>query len=162
MRWLKRKSLVVLSYLFSEGLSNRLARLLNRTLLNELAAEATEAFLELLLRGMDLAFCLCRNYRRNIEGFAARYVFTTKDGAVAVTAEFGGEEMSVYKKALDNPTVKVSFTNTGALREFLFSEDQDILKSILSNSVEVDGNLNYIYKFGFMSKDLLIRLDADS
>jgi hypothetical protein len=46
------------------------------------------------------------------------------------------------------------------LRDFIFSRDQDILNSILANQVEVDGNLNYIYKFGFMARDLAKRVGA--
>ena len=40
----------------------------------------------------------------------------------------------------------------------MFSRDQDILNSLLANDVEVDGNLNYVYKFGFMARDLGHRL----
>jgi hypothetical protein len=32
------------------------------------------------------------------------------------------------------------------------------MDSLLANEVEVEGNLNYIYKFGFMAKELLQRL----
>jgi hypothetical protein len=48
------------------------------------------------------------------------------------------------------------------LRAFLLSKNQDILDSVLANTVEVDGNLNYIYKFGFMVRDLIRRLGFDS
>ena len=44
------------------------------------------------------------------------------------------------------------------MNAFLFSRDQDILDSLLANDVELDGNLNYIYKFGFMARDLGRRL----
>jgi hypothetical protein len=56
--------------------------------------------------------------------------------------------------------VRVRFTDGAALRRFLFAEDQDILDSLLANEVELTGNLNYIYKFGFMARDLQRRLGA--
>ena len=55
-------------------------------------------------------------------------------------------------------TVTVTFKDSAAMRRFLFSKDQDILASLLANEVEVDGNLNYIYKLGFMARDLTRRL----
>lgn len=39
-----------------------------------------DKLLEALLRGMDLAFCLSRGYRRNIENFKGNYLFRTRDG----------------------------------------------------------------------------------
>ena len=66
--------------------------------------------------------------------------------------------MHVHKSAIDKWDVKVTFQDSEALRDYLFSKDLDIIDSIAKNKVEVDGNLNYIYKFGFMANDLLGRL----
>ncbi len=52
----------------------------------------------------------------------------------------------------------MTFRNPVALRDFLFSKNQDVLQSLLKNEVTVEGNLNYLYKFGFMAKDLMRRL----
>jgi hypothetical protein len=54
--------------------------------------------------------------------------------------------------------VAVTFKDPAALRRFLFSRDQDVLARILANEIAVDGNLNYVYKFGFMVRDLVHRL----
>jgi len=54
--------------------------------------------------------------------------------------------------------IRVTFKDWTALRDFLFFGDQDILDSLLENKVEVDGNPNYIFKFGFMARDLGRRL----
>ena len=56
------------------------------------------------------------------------------------------------------PTVTITFKDSAAVRRFLLSKDQDILSSIMANEVEVDGNLNYVYKLGFMARDLTRRL----
>jgi len=135
-----------------------------RMLRVELSGVATDKFLELLLKGMDLAFSLdsafwlFRGYQQNIKIFSGRYVFNTHNNRVAASAVFKDGDMIVHEEALDQWDVKVTFENSQALRDFLFSRDQDIVDSILKNEVEVDGNLNYIYKFGFMARDLGHRL----
>jgi len=126
----------------------------------ELSGVVTDEFLELFLKGMDSAFWLFRGYRQNIKDFSGRYVFNARDNRVAVAASavFKDGDMMVHEEALNQWDVKVTFENPQALRDFLFSGDQDIVDSLLNNKVEVDGNLNYIYKFLFMTKDLKHRL----
>ena len=124
----------------------------------ELSGVVTDEFLEILLRGMDSAFWLFSGYRQNIKNFSGRYVFNTRSNRVAASAVFKDSDMIVHEEALDQWDVKVTFENAQALRDFLFSSDQDIVDSLLKNEVEVDGNLNYIYKFGFMVRDLRHRL----
>ena len=65
--------------------------------------------------------------------------------------------MKVYDEEIDKWNVRITFKDAPALQAFLFSKNQDILDSILKNEVEVDGNLNYINKFGFMARDLMRR-----
>ncbi|UCC29263.1 MAG: hypothetical protein JSU86_13800 [Phycisphaerales bacterium] len=154
----RQSSLRWVSYVLPDRLANWTLRRFARRVVNELRGGATDAFLELLLRGMDLAFNLSRGFRRNIENFDARYVFRTADGRVHATADFANGDMKVDRRAEDRWSVRVTFANTRAFQTFLFSKDQDILNSVLANEVEVDGNLNYIYKFGFMARDLARRL----
>ena len=99
-----------------------------------------------------------KGYRKNIEGFEGRYLFRTAGELVVSSAVFQGGEMFVKQGSITDWDVRVTFKNVTALREFLFSRDQDILNSLLANEVEIDGNLNYIYKFGFMARDLAHRL----
>jgi hypothetical protein len=135
---------------------------------NELLGEVTDEFLELLLRVMRLAFSIDKaldlslspfeGYRKNIEGFKGRYLFRTSDNLVASSAIFANGDMKVEDDPIDDWDVRITFEDAASLRSFIFSKDQDILNSILANEVEVDGNLNYIYKFGFMARDLGRRL----
>ena len=130
----------------------------------QVEGSVTDAFLEILLRSMDTAFNLdsryriLRGYQRNIEGFRANYVFNTKDGRVAASASFRDGDMIVFNQGLGQWDVKVTFEDSKALRDFLFSENRDIVDSLLGNKVSLDGNLNYIYKFGFMARDLAHRV----
>ena len=129
-----------------------------QALKNELEGTLTDKFVELLFYGMDVAFLLLPSYRRNLRGFRGSYVLQTADGRVAASARFDDGAMWVQTKAISGPKVTVTFKDPAALRRFLFSKDQDILSSLMANEVEVEGNLNYVYKLGFMARDLGLRL----
>jgi len=132
----------------------------------KIMAKSTDNFLELLLLGMDLAFMGMKDYRESNLGkkktgyFKAIYVFRTKDEKerIAASAIFKKGRMERSNKAEKKWDVRVTFTDGAALRDFLLSLDHDVLNSVLKNKVEVEGNLNYIYKFGFMAEDLLNRI----
>lgn len=130
----------------------------SRRLKEELCGEVTDKFLEILLYGMDLAFCLSKGYQRNIENFNGRYLFRTANNLVAAAAIFKDGDMEVHKELIKDWDVRITFKDAAALRDFIFSKDQDILNSLLKNEVEIDGNVSYIYKFGFMARDLSHRL----
>ncbi len=125
----------------------------------ELGGRVTGRFLDVLLAGMEASFALSPGYRKNIQDFRGRYVFRTADGLVATSCIFSGGMMTVQQGAIEEWDARVTFEDAEALRGFLFSRDQEILESVLENEVSVDGNLNYIYKFGFMVRDLQHRFD---
>jgi len=151
-----------------KGTDILLTRLGARKLKRQLLGTATDRLIEFLLKAMSLSFYLLKkdvnyqNHLRDSEGkaFQGRYLFQTQKGDVVASATFGNGDMRVRKNAISDWDAKVTFTNGKALRRFLFSEDQDIINSLAENEVEVEGNLNYIYKFGFMAKDLLQRVNV--
>jgi hypothetical protein len=155
---LKRTLLSSIPYLFSDRAGLFITRLWSKRLREQLYGGVTDRFLELLLRGMDLAFCLSKGYRKNIKNFHGRYLFKTADHLVDAAATFKDGDMEVHKEAIDDWNVCITFKDAAALNAFIFSKDQDILDSLLANDVEIDGNLNYVYKFGFMARDLGHRL----
>lgn len=155
---LKRTLLTPIPYVFTDRVGSYIAKLFSRDLEKELHGQVTDGFLELLLGGMDLAFCLSKGYRRNIKRFNGRYVFRTADELVAASATFKDGNMQVHPESVDDWDVRITFKDAAALSAFIFSRDQDIMDSLLANKVEVDGNLNYVYKFGFMARDLARRL----
>lgn len=118
----------------------------------------TDKLTEVLLFGMELAFLVWPSYRRNLEGFRARYVLRTADGRVAASAVFEPGRMWVKTVAVSSPTVTVTFKDPAAFRRFLSSKDHDIFDSLLGDEVTVEGNLNYVYKLGFMVRALLAQL----
>src|SRR5450631_2191783 len=129
-----------------------------QALKDELEGTLTDKAVELLLYAMDVAFLLLANYRRNLRGFTGSYVLRTADNKVAASALFANQKMSVRREAIASPTVTVTFKTAQALRRFLSAKEPDILDSLLANDVEVEGNLNYVYKFCFMARDLTRRL----
>ncbi len=155
---MKRKALRIIPYLFSDRAGDFITRRWSKGLIDELSERVTDKFLESLLAGMDLAFYLSKGYRKNIRDFEGRYLFRTANDAVAAGATFKNGDMEYHREAIDDWNVRVTFKDYEALNAFLFSRDQDILNCLLANDVEVDGNLNYIYKFGFMARDLGRRL----
>ena len=160
-----KRSLTRIVSRIHEGAGSALVKAFCRKLLKQLPGEVTDKFLELLLAGMDLAFLVWPGYSKNIEGFKGRYLFKTREieigtarPVVDAAVVFENGEMKVDREPEDDPDtwdVRVTFKDAAALRDFLFSRDQDILNSLLANDVEVAGNLNYVNKFGFMARDLL-------
>jgi hypothetical protein len=158
IRTILKRAIKALSCIVHDDIGHFYARLFSKKLITQIEGFATDKFLELLLAGMDLVFHCSKGFRQNLAGFTGSYVFRTGDGLVAASALFSGRTMKVIKNAVENWDVRVDFKNAEALRKFLFSKDQDILNSILASEVEVKGNLNLIYKFAFMARDLARRI----
>ena len=143
----------------------------------ELSGEVSDAFLDSLLKVMSLAFKGnvvaegifpgLKDFRKNIYGFEGGYLFMSSDKKICSAAVFDNGKMKALKnvpekdRVIDNWDIIVKFRSSEAFRTFLFSTDQDILNLILTNDVEVEGNLNYLFKFGYLSKDLLHRTNLD-
>ncbi len=141
-----------------------------RALLDSLTGDITNWTLVELLSAMRLAFEVSKSsvvllffphlkgFDENLHGFSGTYAFGTKDGLVSVSAIFKDEQLEI--EANENPdwNVKVLFKDVQAFWKILFAGGDDILDSIVRNDVEVYGNLNYLYKFGYMARDLLQRL----
>ena len=117
-----------------------------------------ELFLETLLDLMGGYFILNKKFRRNIENFNASYVFKSKDGIIAASVVFADSKMKVSKNVIGNPSITVVFKDGMALKNFLFSTSPDIIAAILDGEVQYTGNLNYLSKFAYMSKHLVLLL----
>jgi hypothetical protein len=135
-----------------------LARRLCARLVRQLEGQATDEFLELLLEGLSLAFHLWGDFKENLRDFRGAYLFRTADGAVAVSATFADMKLTVHEGPVAAWDVAVTFASPRALWKFLLSRDQDILDSLLRDEVTVEGNINYVYKLGFMARELTRKL----
>jgi hypothetical protein len=159
LKQLQRWLLQLLGRLFSDAWANALARLFTRRSVDRIRVEATEDILDILLHAMEVCFYLDRSYRNdNLTGFSGVYVFTATERPIGGTARFANGYMHASRKAEKEFTIRVRFKSADALRRFLFKSSPDVLDALLDDEVELDGNLNYIYKFGFMVTDLERRL----
>jgi len=140
-------------------------RRLLQAFLNESIDKITEHPI-LLLRGMQAyLYLLDRQYRKkNLAGFEGVYVFSLKGtsekskGKKEFSATFRNNNMYVHDGPLEEWDVHITFEDAAGMRAFLFSEDDDMLNAILEDKVRTEGNLNYLYKFGFMARYLCSRV----
>lgn len=120
--------------------------------------EMAEEFLETLLKLMQIVFVINHDFRLNIKDFDGRYQFCSEDG-LKVAVVFHRGRMEVKDDVmLDDPHVTITFRDGKTLMNFIISPRQDILGSMLRHDVRTDGNLNYLYKFGFMAKQLQLMM----
>lgn len=155
-------------YVLTDWLTARATKLLSssmrklkKELSKDMQEEVTQEFLEFLLESMGVAFYLSKGYRKNIRDFEGRYIFefesSNSNKKKITSAVFGKNRMEVSENNMEDWDVRVRFKSADALDRFLFSRDQDIVDSMLKNEVQVEGNLNYIYRFGFFARDLAHR-----
>ena len=130
------------------------AKSAGRKYLKIIESELAEDFLKLLLNAMKLYFYISKSFRKNIEDFKGRYLFTSRDGRITVAAVFDRGRMQVTEKEIEGPNVKITFRDARTLRNFLLSPKADILGSLLGQDLVPSGNLNYLYKFAYMAKHL--------
>lgn len=141
----------------AESLLNRCTKKLR----NQLLGEITDDFVELMLKGMDWFFLLTpdAHFRENLKNFNGRYLFKTANETVMTSATFSNGNMRVHKNAINDWDARVTFKNPKAFREFILSEKQDIFDWLSRNEVEVDGNLNHIFKFAYMARTVVDKIE---
>jgi hypothetical protein len=160
-----KKPLLLPIPLFSERAGGPVTKWTSRKLRKEMRGkkgDVTDAFLDLLLMGMDLAFSLMKDYRKNIENFEGCYEFETRGGLVKSGVIFNDGNMKVQPEGIQFPDAKVTFEDFESLSKYIFSKDQEILDLMLENKIELEGNMNLLFKFCFMVKDLKQRLGLET
>ncbi len=158
MNAFSRSALSVAGRVLPGGLQDAVVARIARPLREQLLDQLTDEFLEILLRAMSLAFAVSRDYRANINEFAGTLVFCTRVGDVGATVVFHDGKMEVHDEPSAACDCRISFEDPHALRAQLLAANQDILNSIVANTVDVDGNLNYLYRFGYLARELTRRL----
>jgi hypothetical protein len=136
---------------------SRRARKAAEQFMEALESEGAEEFLEVLLKLMGLVLRLDKDFRRNILNFNGRYLFRSRDRRITVAAVFEDNRLKVSEEEIGDTHMTVVFRNAKALMGFLLSPKPDILGSMLRQDVTIDGNLNYLYKFAYMSKHLQLK-----
>ena len=140
--------------------------------------EAGEAAFEALLGYMQ-GRLKDPKFSRYVGDFTGRYQFRSRDGCMALLVRFENGNLEKSEEINRDVDVTVEFKDGGALMKFLLRparailedlvDDKpgvdrphtlDILQSLLNNEVRVTGNLNYLYRFGFIANHLLLETEG--
>lgn len=132
------------------------ANFIRKKFIKVLESEFVEEFLDVLLNLMGIMFCIDKDFRRNIEGFDAKYMFMDRSGEITVSAVFKNSKLKVSEKPITDANVTIIFKDEKALMNFLLSPKPDILNAILNQDVTYEGNINYISKFAYMATHLCL------
>ena len=125
---------------------------------NEAIERGTGNLILILLKLMGVVFWLAPEYRKNIDEFGGRYQFLSKDEEIKVSAVFCDGKLTVKEDIIQNPHVTIIFRDAKSLLNFLFSPKPDILESLLNHNLQTKGNLNYVYKLGYMANHLRLMM----
>lgn len=139
--------------------------ILKRAYFKCLKDEIAEEFLKTLLKLMSVSFQVDKRLRKHIEGFRGSIQFRSRDDAIRVVAEFKDNklkqrELKRNERLKEVPNATVVFKNAEGLMNFLLPKGgkRDVLRSLLKNEVALDGNFNYIYRFGFVANHMQLEL----
>ena len=140
-----------------------------------------ETVLELGLFGMQVIFRLKPDCRRLLQNFTGRYLIFTRGGEISIPVVFEHGVMRLpasprlWTRAVSRfrgepqppcPTIKAHAelefkdgrTLLAYLKGYIFGGNRDFLMAVVTNQVKPHGNLNYIFKFGFIVNHLLLSL----
>ena len=130
-------------------------------LVNQVKEEVTEEFLKALLQFFRISCCFDKYLRRSIENFKGQIEFRSENKGIRVVAEFRDgylhpRELKPNEQLTPPANASIVFKNPEAVQNFLLppggSEGRkDVLRSYLNNEIRLEGNLNYIYRFGFLA-----------
>jgi hypothetical protein len=124
------------------------------SLKKNLKYQVTEDFLAILLEMMKGYYLIHPEHTKH---FTGSYLFKDRDRGVDVLVKFDDGEMKVIEDPDPNPkpypetTVTVTFKDSKALMHFLLEVKKDILQVLLHNEIQINGNLNYLYRFAFLA-----------
>jgi hypothetical protein len=119
-----------------------------------LGDEVTEKFLETLLILMKIKFRFDPEYRRNLENFRGALRFRCRGSNIDVLVSFADQKMKVSEDPAGPANVIITFRDSRALRKVITTGN--IMGSLLNADVVSDGNINYLYKFGFLARHLVL------
>jgi hypothetical protein len=135
--------------------------------LSQLEDQVTGEFLDILLQFLSLSCRLDKVLRRSIKDFKGKIELRSEDKDIRVLAEFKKGQLNPRKLDPDEQLVPpanagIVFKDPKAVKNFLFPPGgltgrRDVLHSYLENEIRLEGNLNYIYRFGFLATHLQLK-----
>jgi hypothetical protein len=138
---------------------------LTKCLGKRMTDEVGEEFLELLLKALGTAGLFEPDLKESMKGFNSRIQLRSEDNEIRVLAEFKDNrlkerELKPKEELHPSPDSTIVFKDYRALMDFLLPEGgrRDVLKSLLNNELRLEGNLNCIYRFGFLANHVQLPL----
>jgi hypothetical protein len=135
-----------------------------KDVLSQVEEEVTEEFLKALIHFLGFSCCLDEYLRRSIKDFNGQIEFRSENKGIKVVAEFKNgrlkaKELRPEEDLAPPANASVVFKNPKAVKNFLLPEGKlegrrDVLRSLLHNEIRLEGNFNYIYRFGFLATHL--------
>ena len=142
--------------------------LAKRRFLERLKEEAAEEFLEGLLQLLKISSHVDGYLRRSMKDFNGRIEFKSKNNEIRVLADFKNgcldeRELDPEEELRPPAHASIVFKDAAAVKNFLLPKGglkgrRDVLRSLLKNEVNLEGNFNYIYRFGFLATHLQLQL----
>jgi hypothetical protein len=139
-----------------------------KSFLDHFKEEAAEEFLKALIRFLSFSRYLDSYLRRSMKDFDGRIEFRSVDGGIRVLATFEkgrlrGRELKPHEELKPPADARVVFKDVAAVKNFLLPKGglkgrRDVLRSLLNNEVRLEGNYNYIYRFGFLATHVQLKL----
>ena len=139
-----------------------------KNFLKLLENEVAEEFLQVLLKLLRYSCYLDSYLRESMKGFNGLIQFRSKDNEIRVLAEFKkgrlkDHELKPNEELKETPNAHIVFKNADAVKNFLLPKGgiagrRDVLRSLLKNEVKLEGNYNYIYRFGFLANHLQLQV----
>jgi hypothetical protein len=128
---------------------------------NQVKEEVTEEFLKILLQFLRFCSYLDEYLWQSIGTSKWKIELRSEDKDIRVLAEFENGHVKPRELEPDEPLIppanaSVVFKNPEAVKNFLLPPGgltgrRDVLRSYLNNEIRLEGNLNYIYRFGFLA-----------
>ena len=123
-----------------------------------------QALLDVMKLRLEDPLNLDPEYHKNIENFQATYRFQDQKSHIETVVTFADGEMRINPGNPPPADLTVTFENSDCLRNFLLPSPtpkrdflkKDIMKSLLNHEITVAGNLNLLYKFGYMANHLIL------
>jgi len=139
-------------------------RLARKKFVNQVKEEVTEEFLEILLQFLRFCSYLDEYLRQSIGTSKWKIELRSEDKDIRVLAEFENghvkpRELEPNEQVVPPANASVVFKNPEAVKNFLLPPGglqgrRDVLRSYLNNEIRLEGNLNYVYRFGFLATHL--------
>ena len=135
-----------------------------KNFVSQVQEEVTEEFLKILLQFLRFCSYLDEYLRQSIGTSKWKIELRSEDKDIRVLAEFENghvkpRELEPNEQVVPPANASVVFKNPEAVKNFLLPPGglqgrRDVLRSYLNNEIRLEGNLNYIYRFGFLATHL--------